>query len=145
MKKIIYLLSITFLILQSCSSDDSQANSDNEPVVEDNVKPPFTIKYELLFSKTCLNAAHVYYNSDERNNGLHETGFTSAGDKSWTKTITAKLLKNPYFADLATDAYFSEEAEVTYNVYVNNSLYFHAVQKRKANDNAFYGCSIPIY
>lgn len=55
MKKLIYLLSITFLLLQSCSSEDDNAPKEPEKVVVDNIKPPYTVRYEVKFSSIAVN------------------------------------------------------------------------------------------
>jgi hypothetical protein len=55
MKKLICLFSITILFLQGCSSGNDNASKEPEKIVVDNIKPPYTVRYEVKFSSTAVN------------------------------------------------------------------------------------------
>lgn len=146
MKKIFYLLSISFLLLQSCSPEDK--SMPPAVVVKDDIKPPFTIKYEILFSKPTFEQAMVEYTTDN-NLYVPYVDYIPSKTTSWTKTIVTNLAINPYHADLSSFSKFSEDATVTFNIYVNKTLYHHYTYERKSvygiNQTEGYGTTAVIY
>jgi hypothetical protein len=105
MKKIIYLFSITFLILQSCSSEDSSDNSNNNEVV----------LIKRLESSNNTEIEYYKYNETKLN-------YVSTGDENgqiWRKQFT-------YSGDLITKTEWYENNQPTGEkntyAYSNNKL-----------------------
>ncbi len=83
MKKILYLLSIAFLMLQSCSSSssDSNANSTTVTDTDGNVYQTLTI-CDQTWTKSNLNVAH-YRNGDEIPQVTNGAQWTAATTGVW--------------------------------------------------------------
>jgi hypothetical protein len=96
MKKLIYILSISFLLLQSCSSNDSIPKKIN--ILDSD----FTIKYEIKFSYPTKSSPAsrniiIYWTEDIIQNKLIEVEEDiPSGTATWTKIINAKLKVRPY-------------------------------------------------
>jgi hypothetical protein len=98
MKKVFYLLSVIFLMLQSCSSDDNSGNSNNSGLVllkkleyTDNYGPIY-----FTYNGTKLN----YYSFGEQS-GLLKKQFSYSGDlitkAEWFQNGVATGEKDTYF------------------------------------------------
>jgi hypothetical protein len=129
MKKIIYLFSITFLILQSCSSGDV-----SNPVIEipDLIKPPYTVKYEIIFPQnawssrtTSVSCAYENSNGNWLPIGAQGTLFYIQNNnlnQGFTKTFTVTDARNPLGLHLSTNYNPAVTSSLIFKIYVNNVL-----------------------
>lgn len=129
MKKIIYLFSITFLILQSCSSDsnDNQTNNNNNDVLT-----PFTVKYELRTTSTVRSSYGqpmvTYINSTGQQQTESVPNLTS--NNPWIKTVTITSTTRPLQINLLLSTqpaniyrlWLTNVGSVTQNIYINGVL-----------------------
>jgi hypothetical protein len=134
MKKLIRLFSITFLMLQSCSSDNNENN--DVPLIVDEIRPPYTVKYEVLFPINQLNffgTTHISYSHElngrynyitepgegrvyfSRNQLIQLNGF-------WSHTFVATVNTNPLPLQIKTDFNPTSGAIVYFKIYINNVL-----------------------
>ncbi|PKB14991.1 hypothetical protein [Flavobacterium sp. 5] len=148
MKKIIYLIAITFLILQSCSSG-GEDNISVPIIVKDDIKPPFKLKYELIFSSPAYNGCtscvgYVEYTTDDNYN-LPKLDYIDNNVKIWSKEIIVKRVDNPYKVMLSTDTVMREKGTITFNFYVNGELNKTFVDTREPNDKIGHGYAISIF
>lgn len=139
MKKLLYLLSISFLILQSCSSDDN--GNDNNTVIADNFKPPYTVKYEMQFPIDKISQLPWYEleidYSHESNGQFHyltENGEGRAylnraeliqSNGFWSHTFLVTVDTNPLPLQIETDFDPISNAIVYYKMYVNGVLVYN--------------------
>ncbi len=156
MKKIIYLISITFLILQSCSS-----GNESNPVVEipDLIKPPYTVKYEIIFPQnipTYMGRTTTVHCSYENNNGIWliatapGTNFYINGNnhnQGFTKTFTVTTDTNPLSLDLCTTYNPIISSPITLKIYVNNIVVKQSTEIRQpyTGYDSFSGISYSVY
>ena len=130
MKKIIFLLTIGFLLLLSCSSDNNGNN--NEPPVVDEIRPPYNIKYEVQFSsnQTNVQTTRIQY-SHESNGIFHHWSAPSAGvdyltrnelNTVWSHSFLVTLDTNPWRCAIKTNFNPISNAIVYFKIYVNNIL-----------------------
>jgi hypothetical protein len=135
-KKILSLLSVFIFILQSCSPNNNEV--ENNPVIADDFKPPYTVKYELQFPLDKMEPngyTRTYYNCE--NNGqwwplttqgqcgggqTNSTLFQSNG--KWTRTVLVTVNNNPLQLAVKTDFNPTSDAIVYCKMYVNNVLVF---------------------
>ena len=130
MKKLIYLLSITFLLLQSCSSENDNAPKEPEKVVVDNFKPPYTVRYEVKFSSIAVNddpeISYAY-----ENNGrwliASAPGTLDFVNKTelangWVKEFTVTVPNNPLRINCSVCYKPKANASYTTKMFVNGKL-----------------------
>lgn len=106
MKKIILLLSIAFLLLQSCSSNDSSSDTNPDSTSKDNVDYSYTITFDGKTYKVKGNTANDYGGKGPVNN---ECTARSARVISLTITdpsYTNYLSGSPMYLRLATSSNF---------------------------------------
>lgn len=126
MKKIFLLLSITSLLLQSCSSSSSDNSNTN------NITSPFTVKYELITTSNA-NSSYgypmvTYVNSTGQQQTESVPNLTPSNP--WIKTVTVTTNTRPLQLNLLlstqpADVYrlwLSNAGSITQNIYVNNVL-----------------------
>ncbi len=131
MKKLIYLFSFTFLLLQSCSSGDDNAPKEPEKIVVDNIKPPYTVRYEVKFSSNAVKSDPEISYSHESPIGtwriasapgtldnVNRTTLTNG----WVKEFTVTVAKNPL--RLNCNVCYNPEAKASYTtkIFVNGKL-----------------------
>ena len=129
MKKLICLFSIIFLILQSCSSDNN--NDNNEPLVVDEIRPPYNIKYEVQFSTNqTLGTTFIQY-SHESNGRFHHWSEPTGGldyltnnelNTVWSHSFLVTVNTNPLGLEIQTNFNPRSNAIVYFKIYINNIL-----------------------
>jgi hypothetical protein len=136
MKKIFSLLSIAFIMLQSCSSDD-KGNDDNT-VIADNFKPPYTVKYEVQFPIDQISLLPWYdleiNYSHESNGQFHYLTESTEGrayltraeliqsNGFWSHTFLVTVDTNPLPLQIKTDFDPISNTIVYFNIYINDVL-----------------------
>lgn len=130
MKKIIYL-SIIFLALQSCSSGDENASKEPEKVVVDNIKPPYTVRYEVKFSSIAVNDDPEISYAYEYPKGTWRIasapGTLDNVDRSeltngWVKEFTVTVADNPLRIQCSVCYKPKANASYTTKMFVNGKL-----------------------
>ena len=121
MKKVSLLIGILFIVLQSCSSDDEKS------VVNENIKQPFDVKYEVIFSeglKEKRNYTVIEYGSESSSENYFLHNRVKIGDlsKTWTHSFTSRVAKMPMFLVVNTNIEPVSEGNVRFKIYVNNKL-----------------------
>lgn len=131
MKKLIYLLSITFLLLQSCSSEDDNAPKEPEKVVVDNIKPPYTVRYEVKFSSIAVNDNPEISYAFEYPKGTWRIAsapgtldFVNKTElaNGWVKEFTVTVPDNPLRIDCSVCYKPKANASYTTKMFVNGKL-----------------------
>jgi hypothetical protein len=128
MKKILFLISITFLILQSCSSGDDNTSKESEKVVEDNIKPPYTVRYEVKFSSSAVNAdpqilyAHESPIGTWRIASAPGTLAYAKATSSWVKEFTVTVNDNPLRIECSVCYKPTANASYTTKMFINGKL-----------------------
>jgi hypothetical protein len=148
MKKLIYLFSITFLLLQSCSSDSSE--NIETPKKVDVLDSDFTLRYEIKFSSPTSNNSAVsnliyYWTEDVNQNKQVEVLENIPPSTSvWSKTINAKLKKvRPYKMGFRASSLIriTGYGNATCNIYVNDHL---VLSETTNNANAYRDIPVNI-
>lgn len=147
MKNFLSLLSVVF-IFTGCSKPENKVVTPNPPMA-DNFIPPFTIKYELVFSKPIkyLNNNTIFYTTDDYQypSGYQEQISTRYNNQVWTYTFTTHLPINPYEVYiLLPDATMEQDGTVTFNLYVNSGLYYTSNMQIVGTGNG-WGNSISFF
>jgi hypothetical protein len=124
----------TTLILQSCSSDNTENKS--EPVIVDEIKPPYTVKYEVIIPTNQLNTwsnTEIDY-SHELNGQFHYLTEPGEGraylttsqliqlNGVWSKTFLVTVNTNPLPLQIETNFNPTSNAVVNFKIYINNVL-----------------------
>lgn len=130
MKKLIYLFSITFLIFQGCSSGDDKASKEPEKVVVDNIKPPYTVRYEVKFSSISVNydpAISYAYESQGTWRIASAPGTRDNIDRTeltngWVKEFTVTVADNPLRIECSVYYNPKSNASYTTKMFVNDKL-----------------------
>ena len=122
MKKIIYLLVISFLTLQSCSKDDN-----NVPIVKEVIESPFNVRYEVIFSaglKEKRSLTVIEYGSENSNKVYKINNRTNIKDlsKTWTHSFIFTGAKKPIYLVVNTNIEPVSEGSVRFKIYVNDKL-----------------------
>jgi hypothetical protein len=129
MKRIFSLISIAFILLQSCSSDD-KGNDDNT-VIADNFKPPYTVKYEVQFSTNQVRQTTFIQYSHESNGRFHHWSEPTGGldyltnnelNTVWSRSFLVTVNTNPLGLEIKTNFNPTTNAIVYFKIYVNNIL-----------------------
>lgn len=130
MKKIIFLLTIGFLLLLSCSSDNNGNN--NEPLVVDEIRPPYNIKYEVQFSsnQTITGNTRIQYSHESNGIFCHWSAPTAGLDyltdielnTVWSHSFLVTLDTNPFTCGIKTNFNPISNTIVYFKIYVNNIL-----------------------
>lgn len=129
MKNLIFILSLSVLVLFSCSSNND--TYDPEEVIEDIIRPPYTVRYEVTFSSNSVNDtpeisyAHEYPKGTWRISSAPGTlDFVSNSELiyGWSKEFTVTVDKNPL--RIQCDVCYNPKANAVYNtkMYVNGKL-----------------------
>jgi len=128
MKKIFYLLSITFLVLQSCSSEDKPAPV---VVIPDLIKPPYTVRYEVKFSSNdVIGQPAISYAFEDPEGSwriasapgtLHYIQ-NSELNNGWVEQFTVTVDDNPL--RIEASVFYNPRANASYTtkMFVNNNL-----------------------
>lgn len=131
MKKLNSLIIIILLTLSfyNCSSDNTP---ESEPEVPDNIRPPYTVKYEIIFPQnawssrpTCVSCTYENSNGNWLPMGAQGTNFYIQNNnlnQGFTKTFTVTIDRNPLQLSLKTNYNPYERSIVTFKIYVNNVL-----------------------
>jgi hypothetical protein len=158
MRKLIYLFSITFLIIQACSSGDDNASKEPEKVVVDNIKPPYTVRYEVKFSSRAVNyTPQIMYAYEYPKGtwrivsaigtlvGVQDTELING----WVKEFTVTVANNPL--RIGCDVYYNPTANASYTtkMFVNDKLVKETTRNRISEPGStipsFYDDSYDIY
>jgi hypothetical protein len=127
MKKIIYMICISILVLQSCSSDSNNNGSNNN-----NVSSPFTVRYELRTTSNVHSSwgapMVTYVNSTGQQQTESVPSLSSTNP--WIKTITVTSTTRPLQLNLLLSTqpanvyrlWLSNVGSITQNIYVNDVL-----------------------
>lgn len=126
--RIIKLLVIS-LVLVNCSSDNA---TTPEPEVPDNIRPPFTVKYEIIFPQnawssrtTAVSCTYENSNGNWLPTGAQGTLFYIRNNnlnQGFTKTFTVTNDRNPVQLSLKTNYNPDERSILIFKIYVNNVL-----------------------
>jgi hypothetical protein len=144
-----FILGLTFLVLQACSSSDNNESKGPEEVVVDNIKPPYTVRYEVNFSSSEVNYNPQISNAYEYPKGTWRiasapgtTAYVSKNEliNSWTKEFTVTVDNNPL--RIQCSVYYNpvKDATVITKMYFNNKLVKETKGSRKPSTS-----SIPTY
>lgn len=155
MKKLIYLLSVTFLILQSCSSEDK---STPVVVIPDLIKPPYTVRYEVKFSSTAVNDTPEISYAYEYPVGTWRIasapGTTAYVSKSeltngWVKEFTVTVDDNPLRIQCSVCYKPTANASYTTKMFVNNKLVkektWNRIPESASSPCTYYDDSYDVY
>ena len=145
-------------MLQSCSSGDDNASKGPEEVVIDNIKPPYTVKYEVTFSSNSVNdtpeISHAYEYPVGYWRFASAPGTNSYVSKSeltngWVKEFTVTVDENPLLLDCSV--YYNPTAKASYTtkMFINNILVKETTWNRNPQSGstppAFYKDSYDVY
>lgn len=128
-KYIRYIKLLVFsLFLVNCSSD----NTTQETVVPDNIRPPYIVKYEIIFPQnawssrtTTVSCTYENSNGNWLPIGAQGTLFYIQNNnlnQGFTKTFTVTNDINPLDLDLSTNYNPAVASSLTFKIYVNNVL-----------------------
>jgi hypothetical protein len=130
MKKLKSLIIIILLTLSfyNCSSDNN--TPEPEPEIPDNIRPPYTVKYEIIFPQNAWSSRNTAIQATYEDNGYWwYPGAVSMVYirnnvlyQGFTKTFTVTIDRNPLQLSLKTNYNPYERSIVTFKIYVNNVL-----------------------
>lgn len=129
MKSRFIILILLILPIFSCS--DENIPHEREEIIEDNIKPPYTVKYEVTFSSSIVNyPAAISYSYEDTNGNwriatsIGTTHFVSENEliNGWTKEFTVTVDKNPLRISCSVAYNPKEDATVRTKMYVNGEL-----------------------
>jgi hypothetical protein len=124
MRKIISLISVLLLILQSCSSGDNNSNSNS-------ISSPFTVKYEIISTsqvRASYNSPMITYNNST-NQTQTESVTNLTATTPWSKTVDITTTTRPLQLSLLISGnnpnYYlilANAGSITQNLYINGVL-----------------------
>jgi hypothetical protein len=143
-------------MLQSCSSEDK---STTIPIVKDDIKPPYTVKYEVTFSTNTTFTRNFTIEYAREINGKYfiasalsrgqDIIYYSDLSKVWTRSFTVTVDDNPLQTEVRTNFNPSKETDVNFKIFINNVLMENSTTKIKPNTNpsitALNGISYHVY
>jgi hypothetical protein len=150
MKKIIFLIAITFLILQSCSSGEDNI----QPQVKNDIKPPYTVSYEVSFSSGLQdkrNNTALQFASEISPGKFYFGNRTTISDlsKTWIHRFTVTVESNPLYLDIFTDIEPVKAGHVNFKIYVNDILVENVTTivnpRTDISSSLFFGASYWVY
>lgn len=150
MKKIISLIAITILVLQSCSSGEENI----KPQVKDDIKPPYKVKYEVIFSsglKDKRGSTAIEFGTEispgEFVFGRRVTVFDLS--KTWTHSFTVTVASNPLYLEVVTNVEPTNAGNVNFKIYVNDILVENVTKdvnpRTDISSSLFFGTSYWVY
>lgn len=154
MKKLISLIVISFLMLQSCSSGDS---STPVVVIPDLIKPPYTVRYEVMFSSSVVNETpeiSYAYQSQGTWRIASAPGTTAYVSKyqltnGWSKEFTVTVDDNPLRIQCSVCYKPTANASYTTKMFVNDKLVKETTWNRTtepaSSPSTFYDDSYDVY
>ncbi|WP_396142453.1 hypothetical protein [Flavobacterium sp.] len=154
MNKIIRIIKLLVfsIFLVNCSSD----NATPEPEIPDNIRPPYTVKYEIIFPQNAWSSRTTQVSCTYENNGhwyiLGEQGTIFWIDNNnlnqgFAKTFTVTVNINPLQLHLSTNYNPSTSSNVTFKIYVNNILVEQATRTMNpyTGVDSFNGTGYSVY
>jgi hypothetical protein len=149
MNKIIRIIKLLVfsIFLVNCSSDN--ATPEPEPEIPDNVRPPYTVRYEVRFSSSQVRRApqisHAYeYGGTWRiATAPGTTHYVNNSEliNGWTKEFTVTVNRNPLRIECSVCYEPLVNASYTTKMYVNNVLVKQQTWNRSPVVSGTSGCT----
>ncbi len=157
MKKLKSLIIIILLTLSfyNCSSDNNTPES--EPEIPDNIRPPYTVRYEVRFSSSAVNdnpqISHAYESGGTWRiaSAPGTTHYVNNSEliNGWTKEFTVTVDRNPLEIECSVCYKPLANASYTTKMYVNNVLVKQKTWPRSpvsaASPCTYYHDSFDVY
>lgn len=159
MKNLFFILILLLLTIFNCSDGSESVPQEPEEVIEDIIKPPYAVKYEVVFSSNsisndCTTAIHYSHEYPKGNwliasaPGTRDVVSNSELTQSWTKEFTVTVDNNPLTLQCWVTYKPKVDATATIRIYVNDKLVTEKIWSYNPASNlncAGYDFSYKVY